>query len=159
MTGGGKRQTLMELKKSLQMKSGKEKSLAKKPKAHSQEKLINLVIPKKTMDRVKKDRRNDSIKNLIKKAKLQKIKTTKKQSSLNSQVKKPSNEPGTQPKENARSQTLKKSKKRKRGKHNVEHDEPTRLQRRTRYLLVKMKLEQNLIDAYAGEGWKGQRYE
>lgn len=158
MTGGGKRQTLMELKKSLQMKNGKVKSLGKKPKPLLQEKLINLVIPKKKMDRVKKDRRNDSIKNLIKKAKLQKIKTTKKQSSLKCQSENLSNGTGTQPKENARSQTIKKSRKRKRRKDNVEHDEPTRLQRRTRYLLVKMKLEQNLIDAYAGEGWKGQRY-
>ncbi|KAL8096097.1 pathogenesis-related homeodomain protein isoform X2 [Apium graveolens] len=159
MTGGGKRQTLMELKKSLQMKSGKEKALGKKPKPLLQEKLINLVIPKKKMDRVKKDRRNDSIKNLIKKAKLQKIKTTKKQSSLKCQVENISNGTGTQPKENARSQNIKKSRKRKRRKNNVEHDEPTRLQRRTRYLLVKMKLEQNLIDAYAGEGWKGQSRE
>lgn len=159
MTGGGKSQTLMELKKSLQMKSGKGKSLAKNPKPLLEEKLINLVIPKKKMDRAKKDRRNDSIKILIKKAKLQKLKTTKKQSSLNCQVKNLSNGTGTQPKENARSQTIKKRRKRKRRKDNVEHDEPTRLQRRTRYLLVKMKLEQNLIDAYAGEGWKGQSRE
>ncbi|KAL1813901.1 hypothetical protein ACET3Z_023966 [Daucus carota] len=159
MTGGGKRQTLMELKKSLQMKIAKEKSLAKNQKLNSQEKLINLIIPKKKIDSVKKDRRNDSLKNLIKKAKLQKIKASKKQSLLNCQVEKLSNETGTQPKENAKSQTLKKRRKRKRRKDNVEHDEPTRLQRRTRYLLVKMKLEQNLIDAYAGEGWKGQSRE
>ena len=39
-----------------------------------------------------------------------------------------------------------------------EVDEALRLQRRTRYLLIKMKMQQNLIDAYAAEGWKGQRY-
>lgn len=52
----------------------------------------------------------------------------------------------------------KKRRRKKKRKENSEIDEASRLQRRTRYLLIKMKLEQNFIDAYSAEGWKGQRY-
>lgn len=55
--------------------------------------------------------------------------------------------------------TRKRKSKRQQKSDKVEEvDEALRLQRRTRYLLIKMKMQQNLIDAYAAEGWKGQRY-
>ncbi|XP_071726912.1 pathogenesis-related homeodomain protein-like, partial [Rutidosis leptorrhynchoides] len=49
--------------------------------------------------------------------------------------------------------------KRKRANKKVEVDEASKLQRRTRYLLIKMKMQQNLLDAYSTEGWKGQSRE
>ncbi|XP_020275311.1 pathogenesis-related homeodomain protein isoform X2 [Asparagus officinalis] len=44
-------------------------------------------------------------------------------------------------------------------KRNIVRDEASYLQRRARYLLIKMKLELNLIDAYSADGWKGQSKE
>ncbi|KAL1210590.1 Pathogenesis-related homeodomain protein [Cardamine amara subsp. amara] len=55
--------------------------------------------------------------------------------------------------------TRKRKSKRQQKDNKVEVDDALRLQRRTRYLLIKMKMQQNLIDAYATEGWKGQSRE
>ncbi|KAI3977908.1 hypothetical protein MKX01_036748 [Papaver californicum] len=60
---------------------------------------------------------------------------------------------------NLANQKIARRRKRNRIKDNREQDETVRLQRRTKYLIIKMKLEQNLIDAYSREGWKGQSRE
>jgi hypothetical protein len=43
-------------------------------------------------------------------------------------------------------------------KTNVVQDELSRTRRRVKYLLLWIGFEQNMIDAYSSEGWKGQRF-
>ncbi|MCE3050622.1 hypothetical protein HAX54_047693 [Datura stramonium] len=101
--------------------------------------------------------------NILKKEILQKAKSSKKQSVLTCQREKlqACNSKDNLKHENldTGSEKLKRRRKKRRKKRNADPDEVSRLQRRTRYLLIKMKLEQNLIDAYSAEGWKGQSRE
>ncbi|KAJ7536122.1 hypothetical protein O6H91_12G057100 [Diphasiastrum complanatum] len=51
------------------------------------------------------------------------------------------------------------SRKRKRKRDLVPMDNVSKIKRRVKNALIRMRLEQNLIDAYVGEGWKGHSRE
>lgn len=60
----------------------------------------------------------------------------------------------------AAGQRRRRRRRRQRGKNSdVPLDNRTRIKRRVKYLLMKMRVDQNLLDAYSGEGWKGQSRE
>ncbi|KAK1431267.1 hypothetical protein QVD17_14608 [Tagetes erecta] len=69
---------------------------------------------------------------------------------INESVDVPSQEPDSKEKKR------RKMKKKMKEDHNNEF---SKIRRHLRYLLNRMKYEQNFIDAYAGEGWKGQSLE
>ncbi|KAK6147421.1 hypothetical protein DH2020_018333 [Rehmannia glutinosa] len=97
-------------------------------------------------------------KKIVNKAVVHKTKTSKKRPSLSGLKDKPSTI-STKENEKTDDRDLKRRRSRKKRKNNVELDESSRLLRRTRYLLIKIKLEQNFINAYSTEGWKGQSRE
>ncbi|KAK6139806.1 hypothetical protein DH2020_026482 [Rehmannia glutinosa] len=97
-------------------------------------------------------------KKIVNKAVVHKTETSKKRPYLSGIKDKPSTI-STKENEKTDDRDVKRRRRIKKRKNNVELDEASRLLRRTRYLLIKTKLEQNFIDAYSTEGWKGQSRE
>eukprot|EP00268_Persea_americana_P053729 TRINITY_DN6110_c0_g1_i1.p1 TRINITY_DN6110_c0_g1~~TRINITY_DN6110_c0_g1_i1.p1 ORF type:complete len:902 (+),score=213.23 TRINITY_DN6110_c0_g1_i1:447-3152(+) len=71
------------------------------------------------------------------------------------------NAPPTNTSTNSISSTAQRRKNRKKrtGQNKVSNDELADIRRRVKYLSARMNYEQSLIDAYSGEGWKGQSAE